>query len=210
MAADMSESGSEQGRVAAKVPENGGLCRTQAIGSAQSPSTEEIKRILQERALVLAQEETPETAVNDIQVVEFMLDGEHYAVESKYVDRIAFVENLTPVPCTPAFVSGVISLRGVIVPVFDSKKLFGMPHGNTTDFGNVIVLQSGEMRFGILADAIIGARHIASTDIQCWSATLSGVDKNYLKGVTSGHMAVLDAEKLLMDENLVVDEHIRE
>lgn len=180
-----------------------------AIEHVWAPSPEETQKILKARAQALAREPMPtETAGEHIEVVEFVLAHERYAIESHYVREVAPLENLTPLPCTPAFVLGIVNVRGEILSVIDLKKFFDLPEKGLTDLNKVIVLQSGNMLFGILADVIAGVRRIPLTGIQPSLPTLTGVREEYLKGVTAERIVVLDAEKLLMDESIVVQEQV--
>jgi purine-binding chemotaxis protein CheW len=180
-----------------------------AIEHVWAPSPEETQRILKARALALAQEPvSAEAADVCIEVVEFILAYERYAVETRYVREVYPLENLTPLPCTPGFVLGIVNVRGEILSVLDLKKFFELPEKGLTDLNKVIVLQSGNMLFGILADVIAGVRHIPLTDIQPSLPTLTGVREEYLKGVTAERIVVLDAEKLLTDEGIVVQEQV--
>jgi len=70
------------------------------------------------------------------------------------------------------------------------------------------VLESNGMVFGIVADAISGVRRILRADIQPSLPTLTGIRSNYLLGVTAERVVILDAEKLLSDEKLVVQEQV--
>ncbi|SCY61777.1 CheW protein [Nitrosospira sp. Nl5] len=179
------------------------------VERAWAPTGGETQRILQARALALAQERPlEETSDESIEVVEFTLAYERYAVESRHVRQVASLESLTPLPCTPAFLLGIVNLRGEIFPVIDLKKVFELPEKGLTDLNKVIVLQSGKVIFSIVADAIVGVRRISVTRIQPSLPTLTGVRENYLKGVTPERLVVLDAEKLLADENLVVEEQV--
>ena len=60
------------------------------------------------------------------------------------------------------------------------------------------------MEFGILADAITGARVVMLEDILQSPPTVSGIGARYLKGITKERMAVLDLEKILNDEKIIV------
>lgn len=171
-------------------------------------SSEEIQRLLRKRARVLAEEKMPEAGSDNVQLVEFSLERESYVVESAWVDRIAFAENPTRLPCTPAFMRGVMNLHGEIITIMDLMELFELPDRGSTDFGHVIVLQSGKMRFGILVHAIGEVRDVPVTDIQPLPVMFSGRGRDYLKGVTTDRLAVLDAEKLLTDKSLVIDEYV--
>ncbi|MBU1223612.1 MAG: chemotaxis protein CheW [Gammaproteobacteria bacterium] len=179
------------------------------IEHAALPDAEETRRILKARAQALGRKADPVEATGErIEVVEFILAQERYAVESEHVRDVYPLEQLTPVPCTPAFVLGIVNLRGEILSVIDIKKFFDLPDKGLTDLNKVIVLDSGSMRFGILADVIVGVHAIPVADIQASLPTLTGIREEYLKGVTSGRTVILDAEKLLTDERIVVQEQV--
>ncbi len=182
----------------------------QAAGEqAWTPGADETGRILRERALALAAEPGRTQALDEsIEVVEFLLAHERYAVETCYVREVYPLENLTPLPCTPAFVLGIVNLRGEIVSVIDVRKFFDLPQTGLPDLNKVIVLESGSMVFGILADVILGVRHIELAEIQPSLPTLTGIREKYLKGIAPERTVVLDAGKLLADEDIVVQEQM--
>ena len=180
-----------------------------AIERIWAPTAAETRRILKERAKTLARE--PARAESDdkwIEVVEFTLAHERYAVASEHVREVYPLEELTPLPCTPPFVLGIVNLRSEILSVIDIKKFFDLPEKGLTDLNKVIVLESEDMAFCILADAIGGVRHIRRADIQPSLPTLTGIREDYLQGVTAERVVVLDAGKLLADEKLVVNEQV--
>ena len=171
----------------------------------------ETKRILKARAEALAREPAPaQAAGGHIEVVEFVLAYERYAVETRYVREVSPLENLTPLPCTPAFILGIVNLRGEILSVIDLKKFFELPEKGLTDLNKVIVLEAENMRFGILADAVSGVRRVRVDEIQPSLPTLTGVREAYLKGVTAERMVILDADKILADERIIVLEQVDE
>lgn len=180
-----------------------------AFEQGWAPAPEVTRRILKERADALAREHRPATTAGErIEVVEFILAQERYAVESRIVRNVYPLEQLTPLPCTPAFVLGIVNLHGEILSVIDIKKFFDLPEKGLTDLNMVIVLESGNMRFGILTDVVIGVHRIPVSDIQASLPTLTGIRAEYLRGVTAGRTVILDAERLLTDENIVVQEQM--
>jgi purine-binding chemotaxis protein CheW len=180
-----------------------------AIERIWAPTAEDTQRILKERAQTLAREAMPvEAADAGIEVIEFLLAHERYAVESEYVREVYPLEDITPLPCIPAFVLGIVNVRGEILSVIDIKKFFDLPEKGLTDLNKVIVLESRDMVFGIVADAISGVRRILRADIQSSLPTLTGIREDYLLGVTAERVVVLDAEKLLHDEKLIVQEQV--
>jgi purine-binding chemotaxis protein CheW len=170
---------------------------------------EERKNILRARARVLAQE--PNKAKADqtfIEVLEFLLAHERYAVETSYIREVYPLKELTALPCTPPFLLGVINVRGQILSVIDIKKFFDLPEKGLTNLNRVIIVKKDKMELGILSDEIIGVRNIPQDDLQPSLPTLSGIRSKYLKGVTSEQLIVLEIEKLISDENIIVHEEV--
>jgi purine-binding chemotaxis protein CheW len=179
-----------------------------AIEHGIKPTPEAERALLKARAQALAQEPGPEGAPEAIEVVEFLLGPETYGVPSSYIREVYPLKELTPLPCTPAFVLGIINVRGQILSVIDLKHFFDLPGRGFNSLNKVIILHDRTMVFGILADAIVGARSIPLDTIQPSLPTLTGVRAAYLRGVTSDHMVILDAGALLSDRQVIVLEEV--
>ncbi len=176
-------------------------------GQEAAPAARDEKRILHDRAHELARE--PKAAMEagaTLDVVVFDLDGERYGIELLSVREVCALKELTPVPCTPAFVLGIINLRGEIHTVIDLKKFFDLPESGLTELNKILILDSGDMRLGILADAIQGVRTVPLADMEPSLPTLTGIRADFLRGVTNERLIVLDAAKILSDEHLLVHE----
>lgn len=187
----------------------GRLARAQSkIEQAFAPPPDETRRILKGRAAALAATPAVNATGDALELVDFALAQEMWGVESAYVREIGPLVDLTPLPCTPPFVLGIMNLRGEIVSVLDIRQFFDLPARGLTDLNRVIVLRSGEMTFGILADTILGVSHTPLADIQPAPPALAGIRERYLKGVTRDRKVVLDAVKLLHDERIVVRQHV--
>jgi len=181
------------------------------------PTPEEKKAILKDRARSLAREPEEESASEEnLEVIEFLLAYEKYGIESGYVQEVYPLKEVTPLPGTPSFLTGIINVRGQILSVIDIKKFFDLPEKGLTDLNKAIILQNDRtspgkvetMEFGILADAILGVRQIPLTDIQSSLPTLAGIREEYLRGVTSERVVILDAEKLLSDKKIFIHEEV--
>lgn len=172
--------------------------------------TEEDKsKIMRERAKKLsARSKTEEAGEGKLEIVEFVLSGEIYGIESVHIREAYPLKNFTPIPCTPAFVLGVINVRGEVLSIVDIGRFFDLPRKGITDLNKVIVLGSGDMEFGILADEVLGVSLIPLKDIQESLPTLTGIRAEYLKGVTNDRVTVLDAGKILLDKNLIVHQEV--
>ena len=170
-------------------------------------SSEAELRLLSERARALAQvPAVQKEAGATLDVIEFELAGECYALPVSDVREVCVLKDLTPVPCTPAFVLGIINLRGEIHTIIDLKKFFGLPERGITDLNKVLILGQGDMHLGILADAISGVRRYALADLQPNLPTLSGVRADYMRGVLDGRLALLKAGSILTDPRILVDD----
>ena len=137
-----------------------------------------------------------------------MLAYERYGVELKYVREVYPLTELTPIPGIPSFVLGIINVRGEILSVIDIKKFFDLPEKGLTDLNKAIILHSAEIEFGILADSIVGVRSILLNELQPSLPTLTGIREEYLKGVTKEREVILDAERLLIDKSIIVNENV--
>ena len=181
----------------------------EALASGYAASAARRREILRERARALALEPAPPIhAADGIDVVEFMLANERYAIEAAFVREVLPLKDLTGVPCTPRHVSGIINAHGRILTVIDLKKFFELTDSGLSDLNKVIVLQHRDVAFGILADSIVGAAWVPLADLQASLPTLTGIRAEYLKGITSQRVIVLDAIKLLTDAALTVDEEV--
>ncbi|MGJ0535045.1 MAG: chemotaxis protein CheW [Methylocystis sp.] len=164
--------------------------------------------LLRARARLLAQPPDAETAAPAIEVVTLLLAYETYAIETAYVREVYPLKELTPLPCTPAFVAGIVNVRGQVMSVIDLKHLFELPPKGLTDLNKIVIVSDGAMEFGILADAILGVRNIPLHEIQPGLPTLTGVREDYLQGITAEGLVVLDAARLLHNENIVIHEEV--
>ncbi len=168
-------------------------------------TSEETKKILKNRAKVLAREADKDLLDQDyLEVVEFLLAYETYGIESAYVREIYPLTEITPLPGTPPFVRGIVNVRGQILSIIDLKKFFELPEKGLTDLNKIIIVRDDNMEFGILADAVLGIRKLPVGEIEASLPTLTGIREQYLKGVTRERMVVLDAVKILSDKKIII------
>lgn len=180
-----------------------------AVDQDFRPDVDEQQRILRSRSLVLSREpEAEPDADSFLEVVEFRLAHETFALESAYVRAVHALKDLTPVPCTPSFVVGIMNMRGRIVSVIDLKRFFDLPAESLTGASRVIIIHSDTMEFGILADAIVGTRRVLLDELQLSLSALTGTREEFFRGVTADRTAILDARQLLADSAIVVHQEV--
>jgi hypothetical protein len=84
----------------------------------------------------------------------FKLGSEEYGIDILRVQEIRSYEAPTRMANTPAFIKGVINLRGVIVPIIDMRLKFNLEQANYDGFTVVIVLNIGRQVVGIVVDGV--------------------------------------------------------
>ena len=165
--------------------------------------------ILRRRAAALAQVPAARAGSHAfIEVVAFSLSGESYAVEATCVSEVLPFLHYTPLPCTPAFVIGLVNVRGKILHVIDLRGFFELPATGIVDLHHIVVVRHGKIELGILADLITGMRRVPLEAMQASLPTLTGIRAEYLKGVTADRLAVLDVSHILADHRQVVQEEV--
>lgn len=180
-----------------------------AIDQGWVPTQAQREDVFRERARLSARELPAVTApAETMEVVEFSLAHERYAIASVSIREIYPLTDITPLPCTPAFVLGVINVRGRIISVIDIKRFFDLPNKGLTDLNKVVIVQAHGMEMGILADTILGVYSLQRKEIQPSVSTLTGIREHYLVGVTRGRVVILDVEKLLSDKTICVQESV--
>jgi purine-binding chemotaxis protein CheW len=141
-------------------------------------------------------------AADGSQLLTFKLGDELYGVDILRVQEIKGYTTVTRIPNTPAYIKGVINLRGTIVPIVELRTKFGMPTIDVTPFTVIIVVVVREKVMGLVVDAVSDVLTIDRQDIQAPPAFGSRVDVSCLSGIAkSGDklVALLDIDRLLAD-----------
>ena len=158
---------------------------------------------LRERARKLAHPLRDErTGEGMVMVVEFMLAGERYVLDARYVHEVVPLKEVVPLPGAPDFVLGITNLRGEICSVVDLRKIFNLPedHGDIRRYA--VILRNEDMEFGLYADSAPEVRLLPLDSLQESLPTLTDVRAEFLKGVTDEGVVYLDAVRLLSDERI--------
>jgi len=177
--------------------------------TAETVLSQKAQSILRNRAEELATEHREEEIdENAIEVLEFILANEHYAVETIYIREVYPMREFTQIPGTPPFVLGLINIRGQILSVIDIRRFFDLPVKGLSDLNRVMVIQTPKMEMGVLADRIIGVRRVSQDTLQPSLPTLMGIRAEYLRGISCDGLVVLDVQKMVADPKLAVNEEV--
>ena len=133
----------------------------------------------------------------------FALGREQYALPANQVHEVRPLGSLTTLPGTPAFLAGLINVRGRIVPVVDLRALLGLNSDSPSTSVVLVAHRSGHI--GLLAAGRPTVRPLRVADLtDPPPGPLSGIDSTCIRGITPGLVIVLDAEPLLADPRLVI------
>ncbi|MEJ2199504.1 MAG: chemotaxis protein CheW [Desulfuromonadaceae bacterium] len=138
----------------------------------------------------------------------FHLGKEDYGIEIRYVTEIIGIQKITEVPDMPAFVKGVINLRGKVVPVMDVRTRFSMEPREYDDRTCIIVVNIDEKSVGLVVDKVNEVADIPDKQIEPPPRTNMETSR-YIQGM--GKMGnevkiLLDVQKLLYTDDLAMME----
>jgi purine-binding chemotaxis protein CheW len=144
----------------------------------------------------------------------FKLADEDYGIAILKVKEIIGMMAITPVPKTPAYVKGVINLRGKVIPVTCLRQKFGMPEVDYTERTCIIVVeiggQAGPVPIGIIVDSVSEVANIRGEAIQESPSFGSRVSTEYILGMANmdGKVKILlDIDRILTQEEVVALEN---
>lgn len=144
-------------------------------------------------------------ATDGSQYLTFRLGEEEYGVEILKVQEIKGYSAITPIPNTPAYLKGVMNLRGTIVPVVDLRAKFTMAEAEYNQFTVIIVLTVGAKVMGLVVDAVSDVLNIPRTDIQPTPDFGAQVDARFISGMAKAGdklVVLLDIDTVLGGEAL--------
>jgi len=139
------------------------------------------------------------------EVLVFVLGKEEYGVDILKVQEIRGYEKVTPIPAAPAYLKGVVNLRGIIVPVIDLRIKFGMADPKYDSFTVVIILRLATRVIGMVVDGVSDVVALAPSEVKAAPQLGSLVDSSFLAGLaTQGDRMVLllDIERFLSSAEL--------
>ena len=146
------------------------------------------------------------------QLVSFIVGGEEFGISILRVQEIIRPMQITQVPHAPAFVEGIINLRGRIVPVVDLRQRFGFSSRENDSDTRILVLETEEQEVGFVADAVREVLQVDASTIEPAPQLAAPVEARYLRGVAKLEdrlLILLDLEGVLSREEACVLEEIQ-
>ncbi|WP_100373590.1 chemotaxis protein CheW [Bacillus sp. FJAT-45037] len=138
----------------------------------------------------------------DIKVIVFQLKDEEYAIEVDYIQSIERMQPVTRIPRTFPFVTGVMNLRGVITPIINLRKRFGIEEKEFDEATRILVISKEDIEIGFIVDGANDVIDIPVGKIEPTPEVVGGVEAEYLRGVVKLNkrlFTLLNLEKVIQE-----------
>ncbi len=134
------------------------------------------------------------------ELIAFRVGRQEFCIDVMVVREIRGWTEVTALPRVPAYVKGVMNLRGAVLPIIDLGMRLGMPGAEPTARHVIIVVQLEQRQVGVLVDAVSDILTVSDTLIQPVPDVTSTLVKSFVKGLLAveGRMvSLIEVESLL-------------
>lgn len=138
-------------------------------------------------------------------VIVFKLKNDYYGVPVEQVESIERWEQVTRVPNAPAFIKGIINMRGEILPVIDLQQRFGMGESVKGDDSRLVVAKNEGLKVGLIVDEARDVIDLDDSQIEPAPETSKASHSTYIYGVSKqdDHLLILlNMEKILRHDQM--------
>jgi len=134
----------------------------------------------------------------------FRVSDEIYGINIMDIKELIKPREVTEVPRSPAFVSGVLSLRGTIIPIIDMRVRLGLAHEAPTGKERIVVIRTDNSLSGLLVDEVIQVVKVQQDAIEAAPAVLEGIDRDFISGLgrADGRLIIILNLETIADINL--------
>ncbi len=179
------------------------------------PLAGDTRLILEERARLLAR--TPESKADKGEMLEvqaFHMGTEYLGVPTNMVQEIQplHAHRWSRVPCVPAFITGIVNLRGRVYSIMDLAAFWGLPSRPISESAHILLVRgvnqsdNQEIELTLLIDDCAEVRIVRPEELNPPPSTVSAKVQTYVRGVTPDMMMIVDLESLLSDPGIIVSE----
>lgn len=138
-----------------------------------------------------------------LQWVTFRLAGETYGVNVMQVQEVLRYTEIAPVPGAPAYVLGIINLRGNVVTVIDTRHRFSLEPGEITDQSRVVIIEAEKHVVGILVDSVAEVVYLRLSEIESSPNVGNDESAKFIQGVCHKNnvlLILIELDKMITDD----------
>jgi purine-binding chemotaxis protein CheW len=139
------------------------------------------------------------------QFLTFLIGREEYGIDILRVQEIKASPAVTAVPNTPAYIRGVMNLRGAVVPVVDLRVKFGMSDPRYDKFTVIVLVRLRSKVVGLVVDAVSDVLDLRSATIERPPELVTDAETAFIRGMaTIGERLVMlvDVDQIIVLESL--------
>ncbi|WP_410498995.1 chemotaxis protein CheW [Chitinibacter sp. S2-10] len=141
----------------------------------------------------------------------FALGKEEYGIDILKVQEIRGYDAVTSIANSPAFIKGVINLRGNIVPIVDLRIKFNIGNVTYDQFTVVIILNVAQRTLGIVVDGVSDVMTLAPDQLRSAPEFGAALDTTYITGlgtIDDRMIILVDIEKLMTSADMALIESV--
>lgn len=156
---------------------------------------------------------TEEAKAEALEIIEFEINNntavEKYAFDIKYINEVFRNKKITPLPCTPSFIIGIMNCRGKILSVIDLRNFLGFTTDikDLNDVKQIVVVRVNDLEVGIAVDNILGYYTISLAELQENIFTVTNEMRAFFIGISKNNTIVLDIKNIMSSEKIIVDDN---
>ena len=145
------------------------------------------------------------SALGDIlQLVTFTLENEEYAVDILKVQEINRMAEIARVPHAPAYVEGVINLRGRVIPVVSLRKRFGFQDKGQDEQSRIMIMDIQGFTIGLVVDSVSEVLRIPANTVEPTPPVASEINTEFIQGIAKLEdrlIILIDMDRLIEKED---------
>jgi purine-binding chemotaxis protein CheW len=130
----------------------------------------------------------------------FKLDNEDMGVDIKYVDQIIPYKQTVKVPNTPDFIEGLLSLRGKVYTVFNTRKRFHLPAVEYDENTKIIIVNTNSIKVGLIVDEVSEILRTEDENFERSTDSFANLDKKFISGTARINESLI----VLLDLNEII------
>ncbi|WP_434510746.1 chemotaxis protein CheW [Desulfitobacterium sp. AusDCA] len=117
------------------------------------------------------------------QLIVFNLGNEEYGINISFAKEIVRIPQITKVPNMPAFMEGIIDLRGQVIPIVDPKKKFGFAQTERGIDSKLLILDLEGMNLGVIVDDVSEVVNISENALEKLSGKMAAIGGKSIEGI---------------------------
>lgn len=141
-----------------------------------------------------------------VQYIVIRLGEEQFGIDIRFIDNIVRMQSITRVPKVPAYLKGVINLRGEVIPVMSIRMKMGLPEDEIARATRIIILKLEQQgNVGIIVDEVKEVVTLSTTQIDKMSHDSKEGSTNFVTGVGKHNgelISLLDLNSITLEENV--------